>query len=291
MAERFGGPHSPESGSPGSQRAMPSRAEKRCSWLYGFASLFALKAFFLDPFGLALNLAAFAMLVLAAWLTREGVRAADAYRARQSARRPAFPRKIAGALATAIGLGLGAYSDGGGTVALLLGLIGGALHLAAFGPDPLRDKGMENIDPRQQDRVARIIAEGEAYLAEMDGAARSIGDRRLTARIARFALTARDLFHTIEEDPRDLTAARRYLGVYLMGARDATVKFAQIWAKTRDGDARADYEALLDDLENNFAERTKVLLRDNRVDLDIEIGVLRDRLKRDGLPAAVLDGN
>ena len=68
-----------------------------------------------------------------------------------------------------------------------------------------------------------------------------------------FAATARGLFRTIEGDPGDLTAARKYLSVYLMGARDATVKFADHYAQTRDAAARADYEALLTDLETTFA--------------------------------------
>ena len=58
------------------------------------------------------------------------------------------------------------------------------------------------------------------------------------------------------------------------------------FGETRDPGARADYEALLDDLETNFARRTSALLTDNRSDLDIEIGVLRDRLKREGVQLA-----
>lgn len=284
MAERFGGKFSPTpSGeAPAPRRQGPSRAEKRTGWLFLVALPFAIKAFFQDPAGLTRNLAAFAVLVLAAWLTREGVRAAEAYAARRTARRPALPRKMIGTVLTALGLGLGAAS-GGEMAAVLLGLTGAALHLYAFGPDPMRDKGMEGIDTFQQDRVGRIVAEGEGHLKEMRDAAERTGDRQITARVDRFAITARTLFRTVEEDPRDLTAARRYLGVYLMGARDATIKFADLWAKTRDPGARADYEALLDDLETNFARRTSALLTDNRSDLDIEIGVLRDRLKREGV--------
>ena len=81
------------------------------------------------------------------------------------------------------------------------------------------------------------------------------------------------------------TAARRYLGVYLLGARDATVKFADIYARTRDPQVRADYEALLDDLEKEFAARTEKLLLDDRTNLDIEIEVLRERLEREGVQA------
>jgi hypothetical protein len=145
---------------------------------------------------------------------------------------------------------------------------------------------MAGLDPFQQDRVARIVAEGEGHLTEMHAAAERTRDRTIVARVERFAITARALFRTVEEDPRDLTAARRWLGVYLMGARDATIKFADLWARSHDPAARADYEALLDDLETTFARRTTALLEDNRTDLDIEIAVLRDRLKREGVRLA-----
>ena len=107
-------------------------------------------------------------------------------------------------------------------------------------------------------------------------------DRQVELRVDRFAQTARAMFRTIEGDPRDLTAARKYLSVYLQGARDASVKFADLYGQTRDGQARADYLSLLDDLETNFASRTQALLSDNRTDLDIEIGVLKERLQREG---------
>ena len=47
--------------------------------------------------------------------------------------------------------------------------------------------------------------------------------------------------------------------------------------------ARADYEALLTDLEQNFAARTQKLLLDDRSDLTVEIEVLRERLDREGV--------
>ncbi|MCB2135546.1 MAG: 5-bromo-4-chloroindolyl phosphate hydrolysis family protein, partial [Rhodobacteraceae bacterium] len=220
----------------------------------------------------------------AAWLTREGLRAEHAYDSRKVARRPAFPRKLSATFLTGLGLGLGTVAGGGSPwVGAMLGLTGAALHFIAFGPDPMRDKGIQNIDPFQQDRVARVIVEGEAYLAAMKAAAERTGERQITQRVERFLEQARRLFRTVEEDPRDLTAARRYLGVYLMGARDAAIKFADIWAQNRNAEARADFEALLGDLESNFAAKTALLLADDKDDLDVEIGVLRDRLKREGL--------
>ena len=69
----------------------------------------------------------------------------------------------------------------------------------------------------------------------------------------------------------------------MLGARDATITFADIYARGQDPQARSDYLALLDDLEQNFAARTAKLLLDDRSDLTVEIDVLRERLQREGV--------
>ena len=186
----------------------------------------------------------------------------------------------------AAGLGLAGLADGSLLNAIVFGGIGGLLHLLSFGPDPLKDKGMEQLSGvarADTDRAERAVREAEATLAEMATVIRRAGDPALETRLDRFAVTARKMFRTVEQDPRDLTASRKFLGVYLTGARDATRKFADLYARTRDPRARADYVALLDDLERNFASKTDTLLLDNRTDLDIEIGVLRERLARENL--------
>jgi hypothetical protein len=234
--------------------------------------------------GLAMGLGAAAIWVLGGFLLREGLRAEAAYNARRVAKRPAIPRKIFSAILTGTGTALAAYATEPGLIAPLI--YGGAatvLHLTAFGLDPLSDKGTEGIDQFQQNRVARAVDEAEDYLAGMTDAIRRAGDRKLDARVEQFQATARDLFRTVEEDPRDLTAARKYLTVYLMGARDATVKFADIYSRSQDPQARADYETLLDDLEQNFAARNTQMLLEDRSDLNIEIDVLRERLQREGV--------
>ncbi len=229
-----------------------------------------------------MGLLAGGLVVLASWLTREGLRAEAAYQARVLARRPALPRKALGAVATGAALAVGGLiADQGLVYPVLYALVGAALHLGAFGLDPMADKGMAGIDAFQTSRVARAIEEGEAHLAAMQDAILRAKDRGLERRVAQFAAAARGLFRTIEADPGDLTAARKYLSVYLMGARDATVKFADHYAQTRDAGARADYESLLTDLETTFAQKTMLFLSNNRSDLDVEIAVLRDRLKLD----------
>jgi len=306
MAERFGGRFSPEpkndasgqrsgqrSGQPGGQRSgqpknpfegkTRSKAGGRVNFLFLAPLPLAITAFFQNPVGLAARLGAFGLLILAAWLTREGIIAQEAYAARKIARRPAMPRKMVASLLTGIGLALPAAAEGAVLNAVIFGLLGAALHSFAFGLDPLKNKGMEGIDEFQTDRVARAVEGAEKYLAEMSDAILRAKDRDLERRVESFQATARAMFRTIEDDPRDLTAARKYLSVYLMGARDATVKFADIYARSRDPRDRADYVALLDDLEANFTGKTQKLLIEDRGDLTVEIEVLRERLAREGV--------
>lgn len=199
---------------------------------------------------------------------RDGLRAEAAFHERRVARRPAIPRKLFAAVLAGVGVGLAAYRNDQNVIAsLILVAITVALHLTCFGLDPMTDKGMEGIDTHQQDRVQCAILR--------------LRLRPLETRIERFILTAPDLFRTVEEDPRDLTSARKYLSVYLQGARDATVAFVDVYQRTTDESAKADYLSLLDDLEQNFAARTQKLLSDDRTDLTIEIDVLRDRLARE----------
>ena len=289
MAERFGGKYSASENRPSMGAAgVPIVADPKPKGLWRTNILFLSSLLFLFPaFGdaprdLFLGLLAGGLLVLSASLTREGIKAETAYHARKLARRPALPRKIIGAAFTGAALAVGGLiSDQGMVYPMLYALVGAGLHLAAFGLDPLADKGMEGVDAFQTTRVAQAVEEGEKHLAAMQDAILRAGDRALERRVERFSAAARTLFRTIEADPGDLTAARKYMSVYLMGARDATVKFADHYARSRDVSARADYEALLGDLETTFAQKTTTFLSNGRTDLDVEIAVLRDRLKLD----------
>lgn len=286
MAQRYGGKFSPDAEKPVStfEGAKRSKVGGRVNLLFLLPLPLIWHAFGNGPTQMALNLVALGTLLLAAWMTREGLLAQEAYEARTVARRPSFPRKMAGSLLTGIGLAVAGWAATGGIAApAIYAVVGTILHGLAFGLDPLSNKGLEGVDLHQTDRVARAVDEAENHLIAMSDAVKRCGDRALEGRVAQFQTTARRLFRTVENDPRDLTAARKYLSVYLLGARDATVKFADLYERRRDGQAKLDYEALLDDLEQNFAARTEKLLLDDKSDLTIEIEVLRERLQREGV--------
>lgn len=287
MAQRFGGKYSADgrqSVSPRAARAEVNPVGGRANALFIPPILLVFMSLNDGALGLVLGLMAATVLSGAALLLREGLKAEAAYRARKVAERPALPRKILAAALTGSGVALAAYKNDPGVLApVLYGIAALGLHVAAFGIDPLTSKGMEGVDSYQKGRVARVVDEAEQHLASMTAALLRISDRPVQDRLAQFQTTARTLIRTVEEDPRDLTGARKYLSVYLLGARDATIKFADIYANTRDSQARDDYLALLDDLDKNFAARTQKSLLEDKTDLNIEIEVLRERLSREGV--------
>ncbi len=305
-AQRFGGKYSPDGSAADSKTAPPpppfrNRVARRVS--------FRARLMFLLPAPLLVaalgaigrgnatetlaELLGFAGLLLSAWLLNEGLRAQEAYDARSVARPPTIPRKLFAAALTGMSVFVvGAFSLGQGVFAgLVFGGLAAAAHVLAFGLDPMKKKGMEGVDAFATERVARAVDKAEKLVRETTGAAARFGDRMLQGRVERLCDQAREVFRVVEEDPRDFSRARTFMSVYLMGLRDATVKFADLYGRTRDAEARKEYEALLSDLERSFTAHRTDLLTDNRSDLDIEIEVLRERLQQDGLLARVETGD
>ena len=285
MAQRYGGKYSPGGRAPDAplQHAKRSRVGGRVNLLF-FAPLFlVIKAFSSEPVVMATYLGALGSFLLGAWLTREGLLAQDAFEARAIARRPAIPRKIFGAVMTGVGLGLTGLAGHGPIDAVVFAALGVILHLLAFGLDPLRSKGIEGVDDFQTQRVVKAVEQAEKKLQSLTATIRGLNDRNLLERIESFAGTVRTMLRAIEADPRDLTAARKYLSVYLRAACEASEKFADLYQRTGNAKTRDDYVKLIEDLDQNFARKTQVFLADDHIDLDIEIGVLRDRLKSEGV--------
>lgn len=293
MAQRFGGKYSPDGSTETEEdRPTPSAfkgakvdpAGARSNVLFVPPIVLAAMSLNEGAIGLATGLAGAGTLLLGAWLLRDGLKAQAAYDERRVSKRPAIPRKIMAAVLCGAGTAIASFANDPSIVAAaIFGAAASALHLGAFGLDPLADKGMEGIDSFQQDRVAKVVDEAEAHLAAMCDAVKRAGDRQVEGRVDRFVVKARELIRTVEEDPRDLSAARKFLGVYLMGARDASIKFADVYSRTQDRGAKSDFMMLLTDLEESFGKKTERLLLDNNADLTVEIDVLRDRLQREGV--------
>jgi hypothetical protein len=296
-ARRYGGAYSPDgagqpAGGPRSGGFWATRRIRstslRALGLYVFPTplLFgALRAVFTaDAVGAAACLGVYAVLLLGAGLTRAGVTAAREYDARAVAAPPAFPRKLFGAALT--GLGVAAAAFVGGASPLNAALFGGlalALHVTAFGVDPMRSKGLDGLTGEALDLAVTKIETARRLIAEMTDAAARFEDRALTEKVARLAAEAERVVSQLERDPASLGRARRFLAVYLVGARDAAVQYARSWEESRDPATAQRFATLVDDLAAQFARHRDALAEGDRAALEVEIDVLRDRLKLEGV--------
>ena len=296
-AQRFGGEHSPDGkeNEPRIEARKPAKIKMRKK-PGGFAiTLLFLAAFPLllegfsqitnaSPIGAAISFGSFALFVLAAWTLREGLKAEAAYNERKIARPPMFPRKLIAAalsgtavfLTTWFGWGQGMF------VGIGFGALAVAAHLVAFGFDPMKRKGLPGFNEYETDRVARAVDKAEAIMAEIEEAAQGINIRAVNRKLSSLLDSVREMLRTVEQDPRDLTRARKYMGVYLSSARDATIKFAELNQRSKDTAKQAEFVALISDLETSFNGERRLMLQDNQSDLDIEIEVLQERLQNEG---------
>jgi 5-bromo-4-chloroindolyl phosphate hydrolysis protein len=294
MAQKFGAEHSPQDSTNTPRKPEINKFRGRKA----HKSNFRAKLLFLAPLpllfsgigemragnatGMIAEFGALALLLLASWLLREGIAAQNAFDARKVARAPVIPRKLFAAVLTGVGVFLAAMGGWhqGVMVSIVYGLLACGAFIASFGIDPLKSKGLSGVDAMASDRVAKAVDKAEDLLSQTLRAARNIGDRQLEGRVEKLASAARDMFRAVEQDPRDLTSARKFMSVYLRGARDATQKFADLYSHKQDPQIRADYVALLNDLETSFAAQREKMLLDDRTDLDVEIEVLRERLQQ-----------
>lgn len=283
MAKRFGGAHSPQPTAQAPAVAKPPRAaagfRSRLMFFFPIPLLFrAFSALRAEDLSAALSaLAAFVLLVLGAWLLRDGLLAEAHYNSRSRAARPALPRKILAALLAGAGV-LTASFGSGAVFAIGLGLLVALLHVLAFGIDPLSAKGLDgthNIDAR---RAAKVVADADLDVVAITAIADQSRDRQISDALRRFLGAVSQMLRTIEDDPRDLSQSRKFLSVYLKGARSAAEKYQALARRKADPAARDDLITLFDELSASFtAERAEMLL-DDKADLDVEISVLQERL-------------
>ena len=235
------------------------------------------------------ELGGFAGLMAAAWLLNEGLRAEEAYAARAVARPPAVPRKLFAAVLTGVSVALagrararpgarrGARLRGGGG--------GGAARRLRARPDAAQGHGGRRRrsppsgSPAPSTRPRRWCATSPAPRRASATAGSRPGSSGSATRRASSSAPSRPTRATSAR-------ARTFLSVYLLGLRDATVKFADLWGRGRDAAGARAATRRCSAISRRASPRHRTqLLEDNRSDLDVEIEVLRERLQQDGLIA------
>jgi 5-bromo-4-chloroindolyl phosphate hydrolysis protein len=230
----------------------------------------------------------YVLFIFGASLARRGIAREIEFSRSKIALASGPPLKLLGGSLIALATGLTGWLAAGlpffTSIAIGLGALLG--FYLAFGFDIRGEKGVAPGAGFTTAEVAEALREARAKLASIEQGARRLsgaGAFLLRQKLRAVVAAAQKVLALIEEDPRDLRRARKFLNVYLDGAKSVTENYASTSARSHTPEMEARFSALLDDLEKTFTEQHQKLLENDTLDLDAQIEVLKTRLTREGL--------
>ncbi len=212
------------------------------------------------------------ILLAGAWSMRAGLK--------QAKRRPMsslIPFKTLGAAIVGVGTGLTAMiADHTLAIGICFGLGAVLGCYLLYGFD-------QRVKLSTDKDVATALEEAYRKLETLDEAGARIGSRAMRDQLGRIIAWGERILDRIGDDPDDFRRARKFLNVYLDGAKQVTEKFAKAQNDGKAGELEGNFRILLADMEKVCEEQYEHLVDDDLVDLDVQIEVLTTRLKREGV--------
>ena len=243
---------------------------------------------FANPAKVIGALGAIAGLQLAARLIRRGREAERDYDERSITKAPP-PFKLVGHVA--IGLAGLVLASIAGHQPWILGMVAGGLvsygSVLAYGLDPRRDKGLDAATAERaglrSEAVLAALEEARGKVRQIETEARGLHSRELEERLARITASASGILRQLEQDPKDIRRARRFLVTYLDGTRDVVAGYRRQQRDLVDTPLAENFRHVLETVEQVFAEQAEVLKRNDSLDLEVQIDVLKTQLEREGV--------
>jgi len=228
-----------------------------------------------------LNLAAFGLFYATAKLNTWGLANEFEYHKEKLTKAPQKPYKTMAAILLGISTLFTATVAGGeslftGLFLSVTSTIGYGLY---YGLDPRSDK-LENIGDVSADLVLKTLSDAREKLAGIEEHMEKIlDDTVLHDKLALAVEKAEYILKTIEEDPKDIRVARKFLVVYIDGLEKVTDSYTAIDESDIKGKTKEKLHQLLDDVEHRFDKELARLKKNNEFDLDVNIDVLQQQIK------------
>lgn len=226
--------------------------------------------------------ALFAGFMIAAVIARHGFKLESKFKQKRLAKAPGTPFKSVAAIILSVSTSLTAFllSDYSLFPSILIGFVTLLGFYMAYGIDPRNDKTGNISLGVSADEVFQALEAAEIKIEAIEVARKNIKNIKFDQHLRRIIEKARGILSLIEEDPKDLTRARKFLKVYL----DGTQRVTESYAKTHSKDATTEvldknFQEVLDSIETTFDEQHKKLLENDQFDLDVKIEVLKTQLK------------
>jgi 5-bromo-4-chloroindolyl phosphate hydrolysis protein len=236
-------------------------------------------------FGILINAAGFGLYMLAAWCLRRGLHAERVYLQSRISRPPQTPMKMIAAILTALTTGMIAWLGAGHPLPVALMFAGGAFlgMYLSYGLDPTEGKKISAAYGYSGNEISRALEDSSRIIRNIEQANDRIRNNELNRRIERICDVANSILAEIAADPRDFRRARKFLNVYLEGARQVTEGYAKTHQQSHSGELEQNFRNVLETIESVFQEQHQKLLEEDVFDLDVKIEVLSNQLKREGI--------
>ena len=162
-----------------------------------------------------------------------------------------------------------------GLVLAVVAIVGYFLY---YGFDPKDDK-LENIGDISAEFVIETLATARGKLAEVEEGIKKIKEHELHNKLRIATDKGYEILNNIEEDPKDLRVARKFIIVYIDGIKKVTASYTAIDEKDINEATKEKLSNLLSDVEKRFDKEILRLKENNQFDLDVQIDVLQQQIK------------
>ena len=163
-------------------------------------------------------------------------------------------------------------------IGLFLGIVATIGYFLYYGFDPRVDK-LNNIGDISAEFVLETLATARGKLSSIEKDMESIKDHKLNSKLKIAVDRAYEILKNIEEDPKDLRVARKFIIVYIDGIKKVTKSYTEMDEKEINNETKERLYSLLSDVEKRFDKELIRLKKDNQFDLDVHIDVLKEQIK------------
>ncbi len=227
-----------------------------------------------------LNGISFLLFLFVARIAQKGFIQEAQYHKDTFSQAPKIPYKmIAGYLLAGATL-FTAYFAGGQDLgkSAFLAVIATVGYYLYYGFDPKSDK-FNNLGDISAEFVLDTIKEAREKLADIQADMNMIDDEALYDKLSIAVAKSEAILQTIQEDPKDVRVARKFLTVYIDGVAKVTNAYASLDESQITPETKSKLHALMDDVEARFDKELKRLKENNAFDLDVHMDVLKEQIK------------